>query len=286
MKKRIVLLGGDLRQYYMAKSLIRKDFAISYYGLNFPQEEQGAHQCRDKGALWSALREADALVLPDPVSRDGITVRENMLETPVLLAEVTLHMDGQQLFGGRFPIDMVAAAAKNNCRLHDFVQNERLQIKNATLIAEAALLEAKLLSDEMLQGSNCLLIGYTLEARLLVQYLKAFGAHVTVASTIGRRRLEAEACGCVGMDEVQLSESGIKWNYVFQITGDMKLGRKLLNLMQPDTVILDLTEKEDSVNTVYGRSQHLTIRKCTDLPGRYAAKTVGEEYADYVAAVI
>ena len=62
MKKRIVLLGGDLRQYYMAKSLIRKDFAISYYGLNFPQEEQGAHQCRDKGALWSALREADALV--------------------------------------------------------------------------------------------------------------------------------------------------------------------------------------------------------------------------------
>ena len=74
MKKRIVLLGGDLRQYYMAKSLIRKDFAISYYGLNFPQEEQGAHQCRDKGALWSALREADALVLPDPVSRDGITV--------------------------------------------------------------------------------------------------------------------------------------------------------------------------------------------------------------------
>ena len=51
MKKRIVLLGGDLRQYYMAKSLIRNDFPISYYGLNFPQEEQGAHQCRDKGAL-------------------------------------------------------------------------------------------------------------------------------------------------------------------------------------------------------------------------------------------
>lgn len=151
MKKRIVLLGGDLRQYYMAKSLIRKDFAISYYGLNFPQEEQGAHQCRDKDALWSALREADALILPDPVSRDGMTVRENMLETPVLLAEVLLHMDGQQLFGGRFPVNMVAAAAKNNCRLHDFVQNERLQIKNATLIAEAALLEAKLLSDEMLQ---------------------------------------------------------------------------------------------------------------------------------------
>ena len=147
-------------------------------------------------------------------------------------------------------------------------------------------MEAKLLSDEMLQGSNCLLIGYTLEARLLVQYLKAFGAYVTVVSTIGRRRLEAEAYGCVGMDEVQLSESGIKWNYVFQITGEIKLGRKLLNLMQPDTVILDLSEKEDSVNTVYGRSQHLTIRKCTDLPGRYAAKTVGEEYANYVATVI
>ena len=74
MKKRIVLLGGDLRQYYMAKSLIRKDFAISYYGLNFPQEEQGAHQCRDKDALWSALREADALILPDPVSRECAVV--------------------------------------------------------------------------------------------------------------------------------------------------------------------------------------------------------------------
>ena len=84
MKKRIVLLGVRSQTDYMAKSLIRKDFAISYYGLNFPQEEQGAHQCRDKDALWSALREADALILPDPVSRDGMTVRENMLETPVL----------------------------------------------------------------------------------------------------------------------------------------------------------------------------------------------------------
>lgn len=135
MKKRIVLLGGDLRQYYMAKSLIRKDFAISYYGLNFPQEEQGAHQCRDKGALWSALREADALILPDPVSRDGMTVRENMLETPVLLAEVLLHMDGQQLFGGRFPVNMVAAAAKItvgcmiSCKMKDYRSKMQLLLQ-------------------------------------------------------------------------------------------------------------------------------------------------------------
>ena len=99
-----------------------------------------------------------------------------------------------------------------------------------------------------------------------MQYLKAFGAYVTVVSTRSngadwkQRHMVASEwmrCSCRNRYKMELCVSGI--------TRRNKLGRKPSISCSLDTVILDLSEKRQC-QYVGGRIQHPTIRN--DLPGR------------------
>lgn len=284
MKRRsMVLLGGDLRQYYMANSLVKRGFAISYYGLLFPKELPGMHCCKDKEELWEKLCEKNTiLVLPVPCTLDGMYLKSNSLpKEMLLLEEIVAHVEkGQNLFGGRLPVSFQRKIEGKGAKIVDISKSDAIVMNDAAATAEGAIVEAELLSDETIFGSRSLVLGFDRYGKILAKRLRALGSHVTIAAGGEEAKTQAQLSGYMvtGIPPEKTAEDN--WNFVFHTASEFVLDARALNVLEPEVVIIDITSKAEGVDYDYARKQGITAKHCFDLPGKYAAKTAGEMLAE------
>lgn len=276
MKKRsIIILGGDLRQYYMAKSLVKRGFAISYYGILFPWELPQVHRCRNKAEMWKILQEeAYAVVLPVPVTADGEHVRSNSLsDEKILLEEILIHVKKEQeIFAEKLPVQWEQRMMKKGVQITDF-SSEYLGVRNEIgLEAEAAIIEAELLSDEAVFGSHSLILGDGKNAGALAERLKSWGSDVTIASEIIPEEFFQNP-------ELQM---GRGYNFVFRTISKISLNAEGLNCLEPGTVVIDMADSSEGIDYVYAEKQKILVRFCPVAVGKYMAKTAGEMLADVI----
>lgn len=281
--RNIVLLGGDLRQYYMAKSLIKRGFAISYYGLLFPKELPEVRHCKDKEEVWEKLREKSTiLVMPVPSTSDGVYVKSNSFsDDKVLLEEIPDHVEKEHcVFGGSFPVFFYRKMEKKGVRLVDFMKCDNVADKNAVSTAEGAIVEAKLLSDETIFGSESLVLGFGRCGIVLAQRLRALGSHVTIVARREEVRRAAQLSGYRVQGLPLTKQESEDWNFVFNTIPEPVLDARALHLLEPETVIIDIAAAPGGVDYDYAKKQEITAKLCLELPGKYAAKSVGEMLAE------
>lgn len=299
MKERnVIILGGDLRQYYMAKSLVERDFAISYYGLLFPNELPQVHRCRDKEEMWEKMGEkSTALVLPVPITLDGTHVRSNSLsDDKIQLEELLLHViKEQRIFGGEFSDGLKRRLLEKKVQIEDVASDDIYGRNSTAPVAESAIVEAELLSDETIYGSRSLVLGCGRYGKALAERLQAWGSKVTMALEFpaavktlpaSQMRFSAEhimvkqnepyeSYGFHGSDEPG-------WNFVFRTTSQIPLDAEFLNRLSPNTVIIDIADVPDGVDYEYAKKQGITVCFCPGVAGKYAAKTAGEILAEII----
>ena len=288
MKKRSILfLGGDLRQYYMAKSLIQRGFAISYYGALFPQELPAVRHCKDKEEVWAKLMQKNVvLVLPSPATADGMHIAGNGLreESATLVEALERLKCGHMVFGGAYPAYFWHAMEEKRCLVTDLSQNDRFVMKNTAAMAEGAVIEAALLSDNMLCGSRSLVIGFDCLGEMLARRLRGMKSQVTVMSQKRTDCLHAKKQGYESVLADEITKSADKqgewaFRFVFQTDECPVLTDRHWNAMPPDVVILDLSPVKKQVDLRYASRHGMTAKHVPDLPGKFAAKAVGETMA-------
>ena len=66
-----LVIGGDMRQIYMAEALGQAGFTVSLFGFEHLEETNhvGSGSCRD---YYEALKGKDAVIFPLPLSRDAL----------------------------------------------------------------------------------------------------------------------------------------------------------------------------------------------------------------------
>ncbi len=285
MKKgNIVLLGGDLRQYYMAKSLLKRGFAISYYGILFPVELSGGKYCRKKEELWKQIEESEAVILPVPCTRDGKYINSNSLaDETIKMDEIVEHLwYGQKLFGGDFSEFFYGNLLKKYIEIFDFTKEPIHRTKKRALIAEEVLLEAMLLSEEAIVQSESLILGFGNVGKILAKRLRGMGSEVAIATEEETEREQAIKEG------YPLLTYPILWNevknrkFVF-LTETMCIGRvEELQVFAPETIVLDVTGRKGMVDYGQIEKMGILVKICSPYPGKYTSKSTGEMMADYV----
>ena len=89
----------------------------------------------------SAVREADAVILPLPVSRDGIRLNAPGMgdDLPRVTELLGLMKPGATVFGGRIPETAREVCRERGLFAVDYFEDEAFQIRNAVPTAEGAL---------------------------------------------------------------------------------------------------------------------------------------------------
>lgn len=290
-KYKIAVLGGDLRQYAVAKELNKSGAEVYTYGLSAQVEDESKIKVCEE--ISEAVGTADAVILPLPSSTDG-----NLLNCPALrsseritLDTVVARMDDKAiLFGGRIPQSTVVKAQGRGIKVIDYFLSERLQIKNAYITAEAAISIAMNSLDKCVRGARFAVTGTGRISRLLADMLVKLGAEVSVAGRNGDSLAYFELMGC---DTVIISEQDTegKWydrflhgyDIIFNTVPAWLFDRSFLERVDKSMRIIELASPPGGVDICAARELSSNVSWASSLPGKYAPYSAGALIAEFIS---
>ncbi len=274
----LLILGGDIRQYYMKEALCRK----GYRTVLLLFDKQG-----DVLPLKEAIAGCDVLLLPLPVSRDGKTVNAPFSETPLPLSAVTALLPKEKLlFGGMVPFALHEQLAEKGVRHIDYYRDEELTSRNALPTAEGVL---GLLIRELpvtVKDSRVLLTGYGRCGKAIASLLKKNGCHITVSARSPEARRQAAARGLKVLSLEDLPCAKAEFDAVINTIPHRVLGENLLPRLSKETVLIEISSAPFGIDFDLAAKEKLRLIKAASLPGKVAPKTAGEIIADTIDRLI
>ncbi len=291
-KPKIAVLGGDMRQYAVAKELSKRALNIYAYGLQ-GDELLGVKVCED---INEAIDGAQAVILPLPASTDS-----SLLNCPAykscdrasLERIVELMQEKAYLLGGRIPQSTVIKAELAGIKVIDYFLSERLQIKNAYITAEAALSIAMNSLDRCIKGSHLCVTGTGRISKLLCELLLRLGAHVSVAARNADSLVYFELMGCKTVQINQGSEQ-TRWcdefvsgyDIIFNTVPAWLFDRDFLEKADKDMIIIELASAPGGVDICAARELSTNVVWGASLPGKYAPYSAGELIAECISETL
>lgn len=281
-RKEILMIGGDARQYYMAKHLLLNGYSVTVFGEAFTDGIEECRMLKSKEEVFDCMEGRGILVvLPVPVTADGRTVKGTGGE--VMLEELCPHMkEKEKIYGGNIPVELRCTCEMKQGQCMDFMKSEQVAYLNAVSTAEGSIAEAIALGKGQLSGSSCLVVGFGRCGAVLADKLKCLGARVTVLERSGRKRARAMAYGlCSRGFEMEGNHFG-DYDYIFNTVPVQVVDRKFLKACKKDAAIIDIASAPGGVDYEAAKNLGIAAKLCPGLPGKYAPKTAGEILAEEI----
>ncbi|MBQ1264217.1 MAG: hypothetical protein IIV87_03355 [Oscillospiraceae bacterium] len=275
MHHSITLIGGDARQYYIARSLLESGFDIACW--------QVPNMADTHRSLHDALCTATAVVLPMPALYGNHVIRSQKSDGIALESVFQSLPHDAVIFGG----GLKAGAdlfAQNPQKVFDYLDDEALTVRNAAATAEGALRIAMEQMTRTLWRSQVLVIGAGRIGKLLALRLKALGADVTVSARKASDFAWVEALGFeperTGAYLCGLSQ----YACIFNTVPAPVLREEHLRAIEDDCPIIDLA------SIPYGLSPNLAAPKnymqVPGIPGKDAPQTAGELLKTFIVQTL
>ncbi len=296
ISRRIAVLGGDRRMLFAAAQLAASGHAVTVCGHGSAPMDTSAG-VRAKTSFSTAVTGADALVLPLPATRDGLTVwcPSEPTQAPALaeIAEQMRRTPGLRLFGGRLPVGFAETLRVDPSRVTDYYEDEALTLRNAYLTAEGALATAMAVTDGCVRGSTVAVIGYGRIGKLLTRLLLAMGAEVTVCARRQDVLLWAQTDGAHPLRIGDPTRPGggmfplcYGHSVIFNTVPARILELDLLLRMERGTHLIDLASApfvtSDEAIREATEANDLHYVRAPSLPGTYAPRDAGAAIADSI----
>lgn len=274
------IIGGDRRQYYLAKILKANGYQVCTYLLDSFQEE-GELPKVDSFEL--AIKAAKNILGPIPLYslKEGEKELFHKGEEKIPIEQLVQNMQRDQtLFAGCIPEDLKEKLLQNGVIIFDYMKRKDITIYNSIATAEGVIAEAILHHPKNIHGSSCTVLGYGICGKTIVQYLKGMGAHVTVCV----RREEIRAQARLIADEVVFMEEMVpylrKSDFIFNTIPEKILKRSVLETLRKHTKIFDIASGSGGVDYEYAKERGIDAYLCKALPGKYAPKSSADLLAE------
>ena len=233
------VIGGDRRQIAMLKGLRRRGISVSAWGIG---------EFSDSNDWQAIAKDADVILLPLPMSDDGVRIRSPLQEGVGLrfLSLLNALKPNTLILGGKFPPLWEEQAKQRGMRIYDYFLSEALQMQNALPTVEGAILLALDALPVTLDGCEVAVLGYGRIGSLLAEKLCALGAKVTVYARKERDLAHARLRHCTpvalqGADESSaLCGLSDQCRIVFNTIPHVVVTEPILRCWRRDCVLMEL----------------------------------------------
>lgn len=278
--QRFAVIGGDLRQVYLAASLFKKGHTVIVYGLKHPHLPKG---CIQAASIQQLIVPDTNVVLPLPVTKDGTHLFINDSECRFSIEELLeIITPSTPLFGGVMPQELTTCCEYRNIPYYDLMADSAVAIRNGIATAEGAIAHAVFESSSTLHQSNALVIGYGRCGKVLASKLSGLKAkvHVAARKPCDLALAESYGYGIVPMNRLKRNIS--RFSFIFNTVPAPILTSDLLARLQPDAVIIDIASVPGGTDFTYAKKRNICAKLCLGIPGKTAPKTSGEILAEAI----
>ena len=287
-EKKISFIGGDMRQMAAAQRVSELGYAVSVWGI--PGEARGDVQVLEKPSFAYG---ADVLVLPLPMSGDGLTVNceDAFRDSAPKIAEIFDSAKSIPICAGRISPKIKDEAQKRGVRIFDYFESEELKIKNAYLTAEGATALAMNELGIALAKSKTAVVGYGRIGKFLARMLGSLDSSVTVAA---RKGTDLAYASGFGFDTLKIAVSGGEsslsalagYDVIFNTAPCWLFDESVLKSFRPNSLIIDLASAPGGVDPEAAGKYGVRVIAAPGLPGKYAPLTAGRFLGDAVAELL
>lgn len=267
----MAIIGGDMRQIYMANLLIERGFSIIIYGLNSNTLSKSIVKAT---SLHEAISKSKIIIGPIPFSRDHIHINSmdsfDDLTIEAFESELTPH---HTVFAGSIDKNLIDFCNNHDILIYDFMDFNEVSILNAISTAEGTIMEAIKNSNLNLHGSNTLVLGYGRCAKVLAKKLQGLDAKICIAARKPEDRYLANAYGYSAISLTDLLEEVSKYDYIINTIPALILDRTVLSNIKKEATIIDIASAPGGTDFAAAKELGLNANLCLGLPGKYAPST-------------
>jgi dipicolinate synthase subunit A len=273
--KTIAVVGGDLRQMYLAQAFVQSGYTVYAVGFDEGVEPPEGIIMSDRADI--ALSLCDAAIFPLPMTLDGKTVNMPLSKHTLDLDDCAKQLPPASLvFGGRIDENTQAIFERTGHPIEDYFRREEFAVHNAQATAEGAV---EIILRELpttIYQRRILVTGFGRISKALVRILTAMGAKVTVAARKYGDLAWAEIWGCQGVHLSNLAECIGKQDVVVNTVPAVVLPRQMLSRLSSSCLLVDLASKPGGVDFETAKQLGLKTIWALSLPGKAAPVTAGE----------
>lgn len=224
----------------------------------------------------------DLLVLPLPVSSDGVHLRTVFSEERIPLKHLLdLCRRGTRVYCGKADDALREGCRERGLPLNDYLDDEAFTVKNAAATAEAALALAFDLRKKVFFGSTALILGGGRIAKNLIRLLTAYGVRVICTARSPEQRTWASLMGARAVPFGEIPDPG-RIDMVFSTVPRTVFGEAELVLLRQDCLLIELGSLPGGIDEDAARNQGRHLVRASSLPG----KTVPASASEWLAELI
>ena len=263
------VIGGDRRSFYAAKRLREYGFQTKIFGL---KNEKTYHPSEDI--------ETDAVLLPVPLSRDGIHLFSPESREDILISDVLASVSENALIfaGGVSRIE--------DKRITDYAKREDFALMNAVPTAEGALLLALQNGKTTVCGMSVAVIGFGKVASAVAKLFSAAGAKITVFARKEQARNEAHILGYTAKPISELSECADLYSLIVNTVPARIFDKDILLRIRKDALLMELASAPYGLDFKEAEDWGIRAMLASGLPGKYFPETAGYAVTETVLNVL
>ena len=280
---KFAILGGDHRFEILCKLLDAEGHQVRAYALDTAQLPTA--MCTS--TVEEAVEQAGCVILPLPLSRNGIELNAPLSEHTHLIAEIfPLLPKTALLCAGRVEPWAAKLAAQSGLRLHDYLLREEFAIYNAVATAEGAVELMMKHTPITLWNSRVLVVGFGRIGKILAHRLRGMGADVTISARNCADRAWGAAYGYRVLDTNRLEGQLSDFNIVVNTVPALVLGEGRLAELHTDTLCMDLASRPGGMDFDAASRLGVSALWALSLPGEVAPRSAGAAIRDTVCNMI
>ncbi|MFV0343715.1 MAG: dipicolinate synthase subunit DpsA [Anaerocolumna sp.] len=304
------IVGGDKRQIYMAKNIIKSGYSVITYGLNLSDTDISDIPISDSKrsdigilgtsldclsareltvrdltakSLANAIDSSKVILTPIPLSKDKKTIVSVTKEEDLTISNLMDLLNSNHiLYGGCLSKELMRHCDSLGIYYEDFMEQEDITLYNTIATAEGTLAEAILHSPINLHQSSCLILGYGRCAKTLADKLKYLCGSVTIAARSNLALSEANTSSFKVLPLDKLEEQISEYQFIFNTIPALVITENLLASTLKDVLIIDIASAPGGVDFPAAQRLNRNAKLCLGLPGKYAP----EASADYLTSYL
>lgn len=281
MNKKIGIIGGDLRNAYLAE-LLSEEKTVYTYALE-GTDIKNAIKCN---TLEQLSMEAQTVIMPIPISKDKKYIYTPYSKEKLEIAITLQKLKSKKIILGAIDETVNKIAKENNINIFDILKQEEFAILNAIPTAEGAIEIAIKKSNITLNGSNCLVLGFGRIGKILTKMLNGIGANVYCEARKLSDIAQIMTYNYKAINLTELNKNLNKFDFIFNTIPYLILNKDNIKLLKKDCVIIDLASFPGGVDFEETKKHGIEASLELALPGKVAPKTCAKYIKDIIENII
>ncbi len=268
--KKIMIIGGDKRFEYVEQYLSEKGFEVS--------------PCRSETELLSEAENSKTVILPLPVTRDGVYINMKSANPQMSLKTfISAIKKGDAVIGGIVNPDLEVALEERGAAVFDYYDGEMIN-ENAVLTAKAL---PKVFSENGIDFRNMrtVITGFGRTAKATADLLCAENCDFSVCARSKAAEKQARDKGYDFLYLDALPDRIKDFRLVINTVPALILDEKIFAEMNGDTVIVDIASAPFGEDENTAKAFSIRLIRALSLPGKYFPRQAGALIAERIESI-